>query len=96
VKNEIINEMNRTLTHAKRIVSLCYCDIEGVKMLTVPNFPSDPKKGTHTIPFSGVIYIERSDFREEDIKVLSRHIVHILLLDSISPRNLDNEKNITK
>jgi glutaminyl-tRNA synthetase len=41
---------------------------EGVKILNVPDFPNDPKKGTHTVPFSNVIYIERSDFREEDIK----------------------------
>lgn len=30
----------------------------------VPNFPSDPKLGSHIVPFDKVVYIERSDFKE--------------------------------
>jgi glutaminyl-tRNA synthetase len=36
--------------------------------LTVPNKPRDPSKGEHTVPFTNVVYIDRSDFREEDSK----------------------------
>ncbi|KAI8880043.1 glutaminyl-tRNA synthetase [Backusella circina FSU 941] len=36
--------------------------------LTVPNKPRDPSMGEHTVPFTNVVYIDRSDFREEDSK----------------------------
>lgn len=32
--------------------------------LTVPNFPADESRGSHTIKFDSVIYIEKSDFHE--------------------------------
>lgn len=32
--------------------------------VTVPNFPADESKGTHTVPFSAQIFIEREDFKE--------------------------------
>jgi glutaminyl-tRNA synthetase len=44
----------------------------GVKEISVPNHPKDASRGTHTVPLSGVLYIERSDFREEDIKGYKR------------------------
>jgi glutaminyl-tRNA synthetase len=33
-----------------------------------PNHPLDPSKGTHKVPLTRVIYIEQSDFREQDSK----------------------------
>eukprot|EP01130_Rhizamoeba_saxonica_P013218 TRINITY_DN5610_c0_g1_i1.p1 TRINITY_DN5610_c0_g1~~TRINITY_DN5610_c0_g1_i1.p1 ORF type:complete len:771 (-),score=203.83 TRINITY_DN5610_c0_g1_i1:38-2350(-) len=33
-----------------------------------PNIPKNEEAGVHTIPFTGVFYIERSDFRENDSK----------------------------
>ncbi|KAK5175598.1 Glutaminyl-tRNA synthetase [Saxophila tyrrhenica] len=33
---------------------------------SVPFDPKDPEKGTHTIPFTKTIYIDRSDFRDSD------------------------------
>ncbi|KAG2214000.1 hypothetical protein INT47_001271 [Mucor saturninus] len=33
-----------------------------------PNKPRDPAMGEHTVPFTKVFYIDRSDFREEDSK----------------------------
>ncbi|XP_023219402.1 glutamine--tRNA ligase-like [Centruroides sculpturatus] len=30
----------------------------------VPNFPNQSQKGYHKVPFSKIVYIERSDFRE--------------------------------
>jgi glutaminyl-tRNA synthetase len=32
--------------------------------LTVPNFPADESRGSHTIKFDSIIYIEKSDFTE--------------------------------
>jgi glutaminyl-tRNA synthetase len=32
--------------------------------IKVPDFPSDPEKGSHSIEFDRVIYIEKSDFKE--------------------------------
>ena len=42
--------------------------------LTVPNFPADEKRGSHSINFKPVLYIEKSDFREVK-KYLSRLFV---------------------
>ena len=35
-----------------------------ITSVDVPNFPADEKKGSHKIPISKVIYIEKSDFKE--------------------------------
>lgn len=32
--------------------------------VTVPNFPGDESWGSHIVPFTEVVFIERSDFRE--------------------------------
>ncbi|KAK7499971.1 hypothetical protein BaRGS_00008819 [Batillaria attramentaria] len=40
--------------------------------LTVPNFPADESKGSHKVPISSTVYIERSDFREEADKNYKR------------------------
>lgn len=37
------------------------------EMVDVP-FAKDPAYGTHKLPFTGTIYVERSDFREVDSK----------------------------
>lgn len=43
-----------------------------------PNVPGKPEFGEHTIPFSSTIYIERSDFKEHDVKVSQFfHSIHI-------------------
>eukprot|EP00808_Paulinella_micropora_P025932 g24786.t1 len=39
-----------------------------VEQVQVPNHPKDPSMGTHTIPFSKVLYMESKDFRMEDSK----------------------------
>ncbi|KAI8993384.1 tRNA synthetases class I, catalytic domain-containing protein [Pilobolus umbonatus] len=36
--------------------------------VVVPNKPRDPSMGEHKVPFTKVLYIDRSDFREEDSK----------------------------
>jgi len=45
---------------------------EGVKEITVPSHPKDASCGSHMVPLSGVIYIEQSDFREQDVKGYKR------------------------
>jgi glutaminyl-tRNA synthetase len=37
---------------------------EKMTELTVFNFPNDESRGSHTIKFDSVIYIEKSDFNE--------------------------------
>jgi len=37
----------------------------GTEMVTIENNPGDETKGTREVPFSGNIFIERDDFREE-------------------------------
>lgn len=32
--------------------------------LDVPDFPSEPEKGSHKITFDEIVYIDRSDFKE--------------------------------
>ncbi|XP_070193396.1 glutamine--tRNA ligase-like isoform X2 [Littorina saxatilis] len=40
--------------------------------VTVPNFPADESKGSHKVPITSTIYIERADFREEADKNYKR------------------------
>jgi hypothetical protein len=37
---------------------------ESMKELSVLNFPGEESRGSHTIKFDSVIYIEKSDFSE--------------------------------
>lgn len=37
-----------------------------VEEITVPNKPRDESMGSHKVPFTRVLYIDRSDFREQD------------------------------
>jgi glutaminyl-tRNA synthetase len=39
-----------------------------VEEVVVPNKPRDPAMGEHKVPFAKVLYIDRSDFREQDSK----------------------------
>lgn len=43
-----------------------------VEMLTIENNPEDPEAGTHEMPFSREIYIERADFMENPPKKFFR------------------------
>ena len=38
-------------------------------LCTVPDFPFDPSRGSHTISIEKEIYIDQSDFRIEDSQV---------------------------
>jgi len=41
-------------------------DDQTFEQLEVPNHPGDKSRGTHSVPFSKVLYIDRSDFRMID------------------------------
>ena len=47
--------------------------------LTVPNFPADESRGSHTIKFDSVIYIEKSDFTEVNWIDMVRRFITIVL-----------------
>jgi len=48
----------------------------GPRKITVPNHPRDASKGTHEVTFDKVIYIERSDFRTEELKGYKRLVLN--------------------
>ncbi|RGB44186.1 tRNA synthetases class I, catalytic domain-containing protein [Rhizophagus diaphanus] len=37
-----------------------------IEELTIPFKPKDPSMGEHVVPFSKIVYIDKSDFREQD------------------------------
>lgn len=45
------------------------------EMLDAPNHPNDESLGSRQVPFSGVLYIEREDFREEANKKFKRLVL---------------------
>jgi glutaminyl-tRNA synthetase len=60
-------DMNKNAPRAMAVLEplrvVCTNFPEGkVAEVSVPNFPSEPERGTHAVPFSRVFYIERADF----------------------------------
>jgi len=45
------------------------------EMVTMPNHPNKPEMGSRQVPFSGEIYIDRADFREEANKQYKRLVL---------------------
>jgi len=45
---------------------------KGKKEISVPNHPKLPDRGSHDVPFTNVLYIEKSDFRLDDVKGYKR------------------------
>mmetsp|Transcript_10692 Transcript_10692/g.20804 ORF Transcript_10692/g.20804 Transcript_10692/m.20804 type:complete len:765 (-) Transcript_10692:32-2326(-) len=41
---------------------------ENVQELTVPDFPKNPERGSHTVKLTSTLFVERSDFRVQDSK----------------------------
>ncbi|NIY47381.1 glutamine--tRNA ligase [Cedecea colo] len=48
---------------------------DGEEMVTMPNHPNKPEMGSRQVPFSGEIYIDRADFREEANKQYKRLVM---------------------
>lgn len=47
----------------------------GEETVTMPNHPNKPEMGSRTVPFSGEVYIDRTDFREEANKQYKRLVL---------------------
>lgn len=47
----------------------------GEESVTMPNHPNKPEMGSRQVPFSGEIYIDRADFREEANKQYKRLVM---------------------
>ena len=45
-------------------VSITNFPAERSGQLSVPDFPADESKSSHTVPLEKVVYIEQDDFRE--------------------------------
>ena len=45
-------------------VTILNYPFDGPTTIEVPDFPKDPKRGTHKVVLDRVVYIDRSDFRE--------------------------------
>ncbi|MFP1591006.1 hypothetical protein ACLB1M_07925 [Escherichia coli] len=45
------------------------------EMVTMPNHPNKPEMGSRQVPFSGEIWIDRADFREEANKQYKRLVL---------------------
>ncbi|XP_052780975.1 glutamine--tRNA ligase-like [Mya arenaria] len=71
--------------------------------ITVPDFPADEARGSHKIPFTKTVYIERSDFRENadknykrfscDQPVGLRHAGYVIAVESVKK---DGSGNVTE
>lgn len=66
-------DLNERATRAMVVVDplrvvLTNYPADRVESFEAPAHPSDPSRGTRALPFSRVIYVERSDFRREDSK----------------------------
>ena len=44
-------------------------------MVAMPNHPNKPEMGSREVPFSGEIWIDRADFREEANKQYKRLVL---------------------
>ena len=74
-------------------VTLINLPRDAPKMVSVPDFPAEPTRGQHEVPFSCNIYIEQDDFREESDKnykrltlnqsVGLRHAGYVIMVDRV-------------
>jgi len=62
--NDIAPRLMTVLDPLKVVITNLADDF--VQEITVPNKPRDESMGNHNIPFTKTIYIDRSDFREQD------------------------------
>lgn len=73
----IREDLNKTATRVMAVldpVKVVLTNYPGdkVEMLSMENNPEDPNSGTHEVPFSKELYIEREDFKEEANKKFFR------------------------
>ncbi|MFC3881186.1 glutamine--tRNA ligase/YqeY domain fusion protein [Algoriphagus namhaensis] len=66
----IREDLNKTATRVMGVLDpvklvISNYPADKVEMLAMENNPEDPNSGTHEVPFSRELYIEREDFKEE-------------------------------
>lgn len=75
----IRDDLNENAPRAMAVLDPVKLIIEGFPqgevILTMPNHPNKPEMGTREVPFSGEIYIDRADFREEANKQYKRLVL---------------------
>jgi glutaminyl-tRNA synthetase len=77
LENSIREELNKTAPRAMAVLRPLKVVIDNypagqVEEVDVINNPEDPSMGTRKVPFSGELYIERDDFREDPPKQFYR------------------------
>lgn len=65
--NKVANRVSAVLNPVKVVITNYYPE-DKVELLDIENNPEDPNSGTHQIPFSREIFIERDDFMENPPK----------------------------
>jgi glutaminyl-tRNA synthetase len=71
IREDLDVKCNRALVVTEPL-KVVITNFEGVKEFDIPNHHKFPERGTHKVPFSSVIYIEKSDFRLQDVKGYKR------------------------
>jgi len=74
VREDLDRKCNRAMAVLEplRVVLTNFSLTEHPQIISVPNHPKDASRGSHNVSFSQVIYIERSDFRLDDMKGYKR------------------------
>ena len=77
LEHSIREDLNKTATRVSAVLNPVKLIITNypenkVEYLETENNPEDPEAGTHQIPFTRVLYIERDDFRENPPKKFFR------------------------
>ncbi|EEC8735124.1 glutamine--tRNA ligase, partial [Escherichia coli] len=75
----IREDLNENAPRAMAVIDPVKLVIENYQgegeMVTMPNHPNKPEMGSRQVPFSGEIWIDRSDFREEANKQYKRLVL---------------------
>ena len=77
LEHSIREDLNKTATRVSAVLNpvkliITYYPENKVEYLETENNPEDPEAGTHQIPFTRVLYIERDDFMENPPKKFFR------------------------
>ncbi|MDS4112782.1 glutamate--tRNA ligase family protein, partial [Escherichia coli] len=75
----IREDLNENAPRAMAVIDPVKLVIENYQgegeMVTMPNHPNKPEMGSRQVPFSGEIWIDRADFREEANKQYKRLVL---------------------
>ena len=80
LESRIREDLNENAPRAMAVIDPVKLVIEnypqgGSEQVSMPNHPNKPEMGTRDVPFSGEIWIDRADFREEANKQYKRLVL---------------------